>query len=318
MKNSIEGIRGRFPALIVSILIAVTLFFIHRLGSIEERFLSVPIEVKMPDNLISRNPLPEKVRLTLRGESDEIYSVIPEDLSVYADFTAIRVPGEHTVALQLIRSSSATNANVEYILEPSSVRLELAEKLSKTLEVIPRFSGVPAPGYTQVGYTVSPSYVLVEGPSDVLGGIDSISTEQIDLSGKKSDIVSKVRLVIPAPGVVVPGGNVVDLIVNIRELVEEREFSNLDVVFLDLLPELSVGSEVEKGYILVQGNRTRIEGLIASDLQLIVDCSSVSAAGFYELPVIPKAPEGIAVLDYKPRRVSVFITGAVGEEGAVR
>lgn len=314
INSGIEGLRARFPAMVLSVLIAVTAFFVHRVSSVEERFLSVPVEFKMPDNLISRNPLPEKVRLTLRGERDEIYSVIPEDITVYADFTSVRVPGEHTVALRLVKSGSASNANVEYLLEPSSVRVELAEKLSKTLEVVPRFVGVPAPGFSQVGYTVSPSYVLVEGPADVLEGINSISTEQIDLSSKKSDIVSKVRLVLPAPGVVVPGGNVVDLIVNIRELVEQKEFNNLDVVFIDLAPGLSVDSEVESGYMLVQGNKTRIEGLLAVDLQLVVDCSSVSAAGFYEFSVIPRAPEGIAVLDYSPRRISVFI-GNAGSAG---
>jgi hypothetical protein len=61
-----------WPIKVLSIAAAILLFLFHRMGMLEERFFSVPLEVQVNEQLIPAETYPQTVRVTLRGRSEEI------------------------------------------------------------------------------------------------------------------------------------------------------------------------------------------------------------------------------------------------------
>jgi len=85
-------------------------------------------------------------------------------------------------------------------------------------------------------------------------------------------------------------------------------FDRVELVVLNLAPELQVELQPETGTIRLQGGGQEIEGLSSADMQLILDASDIDAPGTYELPTRPVLPAGFLVLRYEPTRVELRVT----------
>ncbi|ADN02771.1 YbbR-like domain-containing protein [Spirochaeta thermophila] len=310
------------PAKIVSLVFAVLLFYAQRYSAFEERYVMISLSARLPETLIPASPLPEKVRVGIRGREEDIYALLPEDLSVYVDLSSHTVPGRYTVPIHLDRGESALGVEAEFSIEPSQITVELVEKLSKSLQVIPDVAGSPPPGYEVVQMLVIPSSVEVEGPRDVIEGVTQIRTERIDLSSRTEDASLTVRLVRPAPSVRIPGGDVVEVRVLVRERIIHQTFEKVPLVAVDLSPSLEMEGLPEEGSVTIQGPYSTMEGLAPQDVHLVVDCAEVEEPGEYVLEVRPIVPQEVVVLDFSPRQVGVRVrfrespaTGVVSEEG---
>lgn len=70
--------------------------------------------------------------------------------------------------------------------------------------VQPAYTGIPAPGYTIARIWTNPQVVTVLGPSEVVGGINSISTQPVSIAGAKGDVVQTVTVRPPRGATAVP------------------------------------------------------------------------------------------------------------------
>ncbi|MCE9558503.1 MAG: hypothetical protein K8R88_06090 [Armatimonadetes bacterium] len=79
---------------------------------------------------------------------------------------------------------------------------------SKNLLINPKWKGALAFGYTVSAYTIAPLQLKVVGKSGVIGSLQSLETEPIDLTNASTNFTRKVRVSLPEGVEAIPGTTV--------------------------------------------------------------------------------------------------------------
>lgn len=317
MKNSslLNRLLNNWPVKVLSLAAAVLLFFFNTLSRLETRYFSVPLHLELPAGFVPGAPYTQKVRVTLRGESSAIFGVLEEDVEAYADFTKHDSDGEYQAPIEIRKKGTALNIDpLEIKVDPLEVTVTLEREVTKSVDVVPSLKGFPPPGYQLSQYYLKPSSVEVVGPRSHLDNLDSVKTEDIDLTGRVQDFTVQVRLGINDPLLRLPGGDVVEFRGIIQESTVLQTIEPVNVVVSNLKPNLKVQGQLPTGTIRVQGKQVDLEAIQPSDVQLEADASNIDRPGTYTLPVRPNLPPGVLVLRFDPARVTINVVQASGSQ----
>jgi len=296
---------NRWHIKVMSLLLAMVLFWLYRTSSMEERFFSIPLDIEVNDSFVIAQEHINNVRISLRG-SDEIYSILEEDITAIIDFSRHDKEGSFREPIQIFKRGSALGVeDLEIRVEPGELVMQLEEKVEMSLPVEPSLKGFPSLGYELSQFFVSPSSVTVVGPRSVMEGLDKIRTETIDISERYEDFTVSSRLVKPGATVSFPGGEVVEFRGVIREAILVRTLANIPVGMIDLPSYLVPVGEPLQGSITLQGSQLELEELKEGDISFTIDCSNITRPGVYTLPVRVDLPAYFTVLNYLPREMEL-------------
>ena len=295
-----------WPAKILSVAAALMLLVFHDITRLEERFLTIPLEVELSDRLLPASPYPAEVRVRLRGESESVFRIVETDLRAFVDVRSVTAEGDYRAPVQIARDAGVDTA-IEIQLDPNAVSLVLEEKLLKSVVVEPNTSGFPPSGYELVQVIMTPSLVEVEGPRSRVEPIETLTTEDIDLSTRREDFTERIRIARPDPLIRFPGGEIVEVRGIVEEAVVLQTFEPIDILVTGLAVDLRLGQDLPTGLIRAQVRQIDLENMSPSELQLQVDVSRVSESGAIRLPVRPVVPPGFVVLRYEPTSVVLLI-----------
>ena len=87
LRKVLSKVAENWPAKVFSIALAMVLFVFHQMNSLAERFFSVPLLLESQSNLVPATSYPRMIRITLRGDSNSIYSIQEEDIQAYIDIS---------------------------------------------------------------------------------------------------------------------------------------------------------------------------------------------------------------------------------------
>ncbi|MFW5975865.1 MAG: YbbR-like domain-containing protein [Alkalispirochaetaceae bacterium] len=317
MKSSLKRLLRNWPAKVLSFVAALMLLIFHNITSLEERFFSVPLELRLSEGLVPASDYPRQVQVRLRGDSEEIFRVVEENILAFADFREQTTEGEYRAAVRIAETEATARIDpLEINVEPPEISVVLEEKLIRSIEVEPTLSGFPPSGFELTNYQMNPSTVQVEGPESIVRNLEELATEEIDLAGKREDFIERVRIVRPDELIQFPGGNVVEFRGIIEESVVLNTFEPVEVVVLGLDPELELVTSLPNGLVRVQATQRALDQTSGTDVQLTVDASTIEAPGSYELRVVPQVPRGFVVLRFEPGTVRIRVAGVDdGDEG---
>jgi len=310
-----ERLLHNWPAKVLSVAIAIFLFLFNRMATLEERFFSVPLEVLSSENFIPAESLPENVRVTIRGRSQEVNLILAEDIRAWIDFSDFDHEGTFSAAVQIEKKGAALHTDpIEIRVDPATLTIRFEKRMRKSVEVSPNVTGFPAKGYELGQYFLTPTTVEVEGVRSTIEHLSSVSTEDIDIGGKTEDFTVRVRLERPDQTTRFPGGDVVEFYGVVQESVILTSLENLDVIALDLDPSFELSGEMPPNQMRIQGRQLLLEGLGQGDIRFTIDCSAIERPGTYLLPLVPDVPQGILVLRYDPAEVRVDVRYAEVQE----
>jgi len=316
LNKIVQRLIRNWPVKIISVAAAVLLFLFNQMATLEERFLSVPLEIEMAEQFIPAETYPKTVRVTLRGQSEEINLVLEDDIEVYADFSAYTQEGTYTVPVRILKEGSLTHIDpLELQVEPKQLTLKIEKKISKSVRVEPSLAGYPAKGYELTQYFLTPSSVQIEGLESTIKDLETVETESIDLSGRREDFTLRLRLKKPNEFSAFPGGNTVEFFGIVQENTILKTIENVDLIALDLASDLKVSGLPQNALIMVQGTQLLLEKLSKDEYILTIDCSEISEPGVYTLPVTPEVPKDVLVLKYDPTNVKIRVTELDEPEG---
>jgi len=301
----LDRMLNRWHIKVMSLLLAMVLFWLYRTSSMEERFFSIPLQIEVNENYVIAQEHINNVRISLRG-SEEIYSILEEDITAKLDFSRHQREGSYREAVQIFKRGTALAVeNLEVRVEPGELVLQLEQKVEKSLPVEPSIKGFPSLGYELSQYFVSPSSVTVVGPRSQMNRLEVINTETINVSERYEDFTVSSRLVHPSPMVEFPGGEVVEFRGVIDEAILVRTLSGINIGLVDLPSDLQPESDQLQGSITLQGSQLELEELNMDDIVFVLDCSEIEQPGVYDLPVSVDLPGNITVLNYLPRTVTL-------------
>jgi YbbR domain-containing protein len=304
-----ERILENWPAKIISLAVALVLFLFYRIVNLEERFFNVPLSIEVPENFTVSGNYPRSVRITLRGREEEIFHILEEDIVASADLSGYANEGEYKVPVEIEKKNTALREeSIEVTVEPSEVAVALDRTMKKSLDVLPSVSGYPANGYELSQYFITPSTVELKGPASIVGELERVLTEEINVDGKTETFTVRIPLDLDEEVSVISGEKVVEFHGIIQERVILKTFEDVDLITLDLEPEFTIENIVKSGSIQVQGTQNHLLDTEPGQLRLVVDCSDVRSPGTYTLAVKPDVPLGLLVLNYRPQNVTYIIS----------
>lgn len=303
-----RGLLADLPVKVICLAAAVILLLLHRVTTLSERFFSVPLDVSTPAGLAVASAYPKTVRITLRGASDAIFPILEEDITAAANLMDHHGPGIYREEVKVDRKGTAQGVEpLEIRVDPQSITFTLEPLTEKRVVVSPDVKGTPAYGYTLVQSDISPQNMVIRGARSRVQPITSLSTEEIDLTGRTSSFAARVKVLLPNSLVKTGGDAAVDFHATIQEATAQHLFDGVALVAVDLASHLAVKTQMPAGQLKIQGTQLGIDAVHPEQLQLMVEMGTVRRAGTYTLPTHPEAVPGAMVLDWEPREVTVTV-----------
>ncbi len=310
-KGRLRGILSDLPVKVICLTAAVILFLFHRVNTMTERFFSVPLEVSTAPGLAIASAYPKTVRITLRGSEESIYPILEEDIQATADLEGHKGQGVFRAPIKISRRGTAASVEpLEIKVEPQELAFTLEPLAERKVNVVPDLRGAPAYGYEMVQSSVAPSSALVRGARSRVQALLSLSTEEIDLSGRAASFSIRAKILSPSSLIRIVGDAAVDFRATIQESVVERTFDAVPIAGTDIPSHLALHSALPLGTVALQGTQLALDGVRAEQVRLLVDFASIHRPGQYTLHPRPEAPPGFTILDWTPREVTVDLASA--------
>lgn len=288
-----------------------------RLDPVTERTVQVTVDRgTVPPGLAASVPEADPSSVVVRGASSLLARVRSVVARVTVDPNAIDVDTD--VALfaadefgEPVQPVDITPAEVHVFIEV------LPSEGSRSVLITPRFTGSVALGYAVTTIEVDPLAVTVSGTLEALTQLESVPTEPIDLTGRRTDLDVEAALELPEGITAVETS-----VVRVALTVEPQESSRLYVVGLALegaRGDLQYRLSVPDVLVTVGGLTTDLETLEPTALLGRLDVSGLGL-GTHSVAVRIRPPVGLRVVEINPPNVAVTVSapppGGVPPTGA--
>jgi YbbR domain-containing protein len=198
MRTLREFLTRNWFAKLFSILLATFLWITISSEANSEIGIVIPLEYRnIPPRLEVIDDTANTVEVRLRGPATLIREIGAQDVSAMVDLTGA-LAGDKIVTLTSQHVRAPFGIEVVRV-NPSQVRMSLDHTISKSLPVVIRTEGEPASGHEVREKTVTPGVVEVQGPESRVQALESISTANIVIVGKKTGFSQAVDLDLPDP-----------------------------------------------------------------------------------------------------------------------
>ncbi|MHB1419811.1 MAG: CdaR family protein, partial [Bacillota bacterium] len=190
-----------------------------RLDKITDTQFNVAVDIQgMPaSGYLALKPEIQPAQVVVAGPSDVIQRIAR--VYVEANQENLRASLETSLPVK-VKDRFGNNIGNWLEINPSAVQvfIPILEDLpQKTVPVNVTISGKPAQGYRVNRVIVEPGEVSVFGTSKILGTLEAVDTESLDISGAKEDISRQVELILPS-GAGSGGLSTVQVVVQITRL----------------------------------------------------------------------------------------------------
>lgn len=216
-------ITEKWPVKVLSVAAALMLSVFNRMNSLEARFFSVHLNAVSSDILVPSSSYSRGVRVGVRGEPNSIFPILEEDIEAFIDLSKYLEEGLYNVPVQVRRKGSALGAEpLEISVDPVELSIRLEQKVSRSIPVVPVFSGSVAEGYEFSGPFFVPAAVTAEGPRSVLEAQHEFNTETIDLEGRFDNLAVMVNLINDNPYILIHGNRIIECRGTIQRIEREQ------------------------------------------------------------------------------------------------
>jgi YbbR domain-containing protein len=264
-------------------------------GSVEQ--LTVPISYRtLPADMVIMNHPPDFVKIEVSGPRTLLSLLDEQRLALKLDLSGV-TPGTSEYRLYPSMFNVPRQTTVTRIA-PELVTLDIDRVVSRDLPLHLAIDGKVAQGYTISSVEVTPSSVVVRGPSRYVGQLTQVGTEPFDVKGLTSDVERGVEITPPGEGLRLSTAHA-QARVAVTEVIADREFRGVDVRVKD--PDYKYRLEPKQATLTIRGPAARLAGLDAKGMAY-VDAKGV-APGAHDLPLQVSLPDGMQLVRQSPEKV---------------
>ena len=308
IKALFEKITKDWPAKVICLCLAIFIYSFHQIITLDSKTLMIPMQIISDGNLTTKDVCPNFVKVVFRTDSSHIASVNSKDIKAFINLTAYTQEGFYDVPVQVELSEDLkTIEPLEIKIKPESFSLNLEEKILKYIPVVASTSGEPENGYYVSNLEVIPSSVKVVGPKSVVENTKQIYTKKVMLKGAKTNYSSPTKLDnINSLLKIYPESDFrVDI--EISEKIAEKDFSNIEVCFLNLKDNFIVSSQTPKVSFTLSGSQRILEKFVLKPESVYIDLKKALSAGTFDFPVYVSVPDLLSVKKLTPQKVKISI-----------
>lgn len=297
---------------ILSLVLAVVLWYVAVGREWAEMGLNVPLElVNIPPNLVISNQIPDGVSVRIRGSVNLTRQVAERRLRFSLNLAGAKAgPNQFTLQpdqLDLPRGLEITR------LAPNTVTVDLEPLVVKQVSILPVIKGEPPTGYIIEDIVLKPKQVQVQGPESVVGPVEILWTEPIDVTALTASTTVKTGLALPDVSMTLTGPNEVEAQLGITEKIISRQYKSVPITAVNAPPLYRI--DTKSVDLTIRGPMNGLESLdVGKGLNVTVDLSGLEP-GRTQVPPKVTVPANMEVISVKPRTVAVQILKS-GPSGA--
>lgn len=277
--------------------------YLDRLITIEKNIRVEFIGTLKPGLIIDEPEVfPKTIKIT--GPSKRIETI--RDVSITIDLSTIN----SDVTLNIIPSVKDGLGNIltNLSIEPSIVKVNIKVKTvlsTKVVPIIPKFIGELSGDYGIVKVAIRPSIITILGKVEVLNKIDSVKTQDINITNLKESKIFTTKVVIPED-VELKEENIITV-----QVIVERKISKLiNDIKLDIINKNDNFEYIwdpQNIKIEVYGFESIIKDLSSSDFIGTISVNNLDE-GVYDIKVdIISIKDGFNIVKIIPEKVKVTI-----------
>ena len=311
-----ERLLADWPLKTLSLVLAFAIWVSITGQDLTLRDFVVPLEIECDPQLIPAAPPPTVVTVRLEGPRSTIRRIDP--LRLAARVTVSDGPaGVREVPLSVSQLSGVPRG-VDVRFDPDRLRLVLARRGRRSIEIVPDLSGAPRAGYAVYGFAVHPSAVVVEGPQMVVDTLARVRTSTIPLEHHSESFVTRTGLVPEDPRVHVREAGEVEVEVWIDTAPTRVNLTAVPVV-LPFAPSGPARIQPGSVAVVLEGPPRIVEQLKPTQISAVVEVESrepqrVEGAPLHIELHLPEAQRRVVrVLELRPDRASVQLVGRAGD-----
>ena len=291
------------------VLAFVAWYAIRSIINFETVVSDIPITIEVNPGWAILDRSAQTVDVLFRGSQEDIRYLNRDQITVEADIRGKPFAGALSVKLQP-KNVKAPGGVRAVVIWPDEIALKLDQEGEKQVPVKADLQGAVPEGYEVDTVACTPASVLLQGPRQRLGEIESVRTAAIDLEDRVRSF-KKLKMPVVSPGEnwvgrVSPSNVVVEI--TIAERAATREMQELPV---NVLVSPGVGPKLEvwpvKVNVVLRGLAESLKNLKPEEVQVSVDCSSLQAGASYDLPVRVHASAGVTAIRVEPPTVKVTV-----------
>ncbi len=278
------------------------------MSKIEDRTINVSFRLNTNSEFMTIQDIPRTIKVSLRGNKDDIYSILNSDLTAYADFSDVTENGIYSKPIKVERTGSALYISpLEIQTTPNQISLKFERKTIKRIPLEPVVKGTPAEGFELSGTLLSPNFVTVEGPESVLDSIAAFKTTSVDLDGHSDNFSVQVGVENHNKYARILNADV-RLSLSIAKIMVVRTVQNVTILLARCPENLTAVPNVQAGSIKLEVNSQRADTISASSMKLVAEMDNIKEPGTYILPLKPAVPKGMNMVGFSPDTVEVTVT----------
>ncbi|MDR1637708.1 MAG: hypothetical protein LBR93_10265 [Treponema sp.] len=318
LRKILVKMADNWVAKVLSVFLAIVVFVFHRMTTMESRFFLTPLIVELPAHLVPSSPYTRMIRVTLRGDADNIMPILEDDVEAYIDLGNIEVPGPCRAPVQIRKKGSAVGVEpLEISFNPIEIELELDQKSSKYVPLTANIQGNLESGYDLASHSLTPTQVALDGPAKLLDQVTELYTDIIDLDGRNADFTVMVSILNRDPLLTIRGNGMTEFRGFVRSRVAVRNLGSLPITIEGLDERFLPEPAVAFGNVRISGPQLELDAFVPPQLFLSVDCSGITGEGAYTLPVKVNLPPSLNLVRGEPREITVAVSSADEKIGEV-
>ena len=273
---------------------------------------TVPVNVKVtggvPSGYFAMIPEISPGVVTISGASEDVEKVSSAECSV--DLNGLTEGYNMSVSVQLLDADGDEVDGALFDEGQPSVIVNLKVLATKLVSVDVRSAIMGqdelAAGYEIASISTVPDKVLIAGDADDISAISSIGLTPYSVSGASTSVAVLLDYQSPS-GVTVLTEGKAEVYVEIRPIMETKDYSGIDIEARNLADGLSAQLSVNRTDVTVMASMAQLSRLRRSDIVPYVDLEGLGK-GRHTLTVLFEIPEGYAAENFSAAAGTVDVT----------
>lgn len=205
-----------------AVLITIVIWIAVVSGHTEKRAFDIRTSFLVGDGKIITSEIPSYIHVEVESNLFHLFSIPSTAFTVSKDLSRLQ-RDRLTVYFDSQDFPHLRNVQITSIY-PKKVAVTISQKVSKNVVVDPYISGRPLFGYRIAKVTTEPTHFTINGPQEELEDLEMISTNKINISGRKTFFTTMVPILMANPHISVDGNDSVKVTVELERDIQNKEF----------------------------------------------------------------------------------------------
>ncbi len=297
-----------WPAKILSFAFAIILVQFYKSSLLEKKYFSVPLVIENSSDFVLASDIQRVVKVSVWGNASDLAPIKEEDLVAVLDIAGIDSEVEYRIPVKTrIKGITLDSDSIEITVQPGEIKVKLEKILAKRIAVKLALRGSPLENYEIYESSVDPSSIEITGPHSEINKIEEAYTAPISVDNRRAGIVGTVDIFNSNPLISIVGNSKVSYSVKIREILQMKSFTDIQIYFEDLKDEFEVVSEIPAGTMTVRGTKNALAEWELPSNALKILCTNLKEPGIYNLPVQAIVPGRLELIDANPKNIQIEV-----------